>query len=51
VNVDQQTLACDRGTREKPDARPTARFEYDTAICSKCKTQEWICKCDQDKKK
>jgi hypothetical protein len=29
----------------------TARLHYDTAICSKCKAEEWICKCDQDKKK
>ena len=37
--------------KEKPDAKAvTARFEYDTGICSKCKAQEWICKCDQDKK-
>jgi hypothetical protein len=26
----------------------TARLEYDTSICSKCKAEEWICKCDQD---
>lgn len=37
--------------KETPDAKAiTARFEYDTGICSKCKAQEWICKCDQEKK-
>ena len=24
----------------------TARMQYDTTICSACKAQEWICKCD-----
>lgn len=28
----------------------TARFEYDTATCSKCSEPEWICKCEQNKK-
>lgn len=37
--------------KETPGAKAvTARFEYDTGICSKCKSQEWICKCDQEKK-
>jgi hypothetical protein len=25
----------------------TARLHYDTSICSKCKAEEWICKCEQ----
>ena len=31
----------------------TARMQYDTAICPKCKAQEWLCKCaaEEDKKK
>ena len=29
----------------------TARLEYDTSICSKCKAEEWICKCEQEKAK
>ena len=29
----------------------TARLEYDTTICSKCKAEEWICKCEQEKAK
>jgi hypothetical protein len=38
--------------KETPNAKAvTARFEYDTSICSKCKAEEWICKCDQEKKK
>ena len=39
----------------KADAKAkaiTARMQYDTTICSKCKAQEWICKCaaEADKK-
>ncbi len=39
----------------KADAKAkaiTARMQYDTTICSKCKVQEWICKCaaEEDKK-
>jgi hypothetical protein len=38
--------------KETPDAKAvTARFEYDTGTCSKCKAQEWICKCDSNEKK
>lgn len=29
----------------------TARFEFDTAECEKCKAPEWICKCETLKKK
>jgi hypothetical protein len=37
--------------KETPNAKAiTARFEYDTSICSKCKAEEWICKCEQQKK-
>jgi len=37
--------------KETPEAKAvTARFAYDTATCSKCKAQEWICQCDQKKK-
>jgi hypothetical protein len=37
--------------KEAPNAKAvTARFEYDTANCSKCNAPEWICKCDADKK-
>jgi hypothetical protein len=28
----------------------TARLQYDTATCGKCKAEEWICKCEQLKK-
>lgn len=28
----------------------TARVQYDTAICEKCKAQEWVCKCPAEKK-
>jgi hypothetical protein len=38
--------------KEKPASKAvTARFEYDTGTCSKCKAEEWVCKCDQEKKK
>lgn len=38
--------------KETPDSKAvTARFEYDTGTCSKCKAEEWICKCDQNQKK
>lgn len=37
--------------KETPNTKAvTARFEYDTGTCSKCKAAEWICKCDQEKK-
>jgi hypothetical protein len=29
----------------------TARLEYDTAVCSKCKAPEWVCECEKNKKK
>ena len=29
----------------------TARMEYDTKTCEKCDSPEWICKCEQNKKK
>ncbi len=29
----------------------TARMQYDTSICSACKEQEWICKCDANANK
>ena len=29
----------------------TARLEYDTTTCSKCKVEEWICKCAAEKEK
>ena len=40
----------------KDDAKAkaiTARMQYDTTICSKCKAAEWICECakNEDKKK
>ena len=40
----------------KEDAKAkaiTARMQYDTAICPKCKAQEWLCGCakNEDKKK
>ncbi len=28
----------------------TARLQYDTAMCEKCKAEEWICKCEELKK-
>ena len=37
--------------KEDPKAKPvTARLEYDTTTCPKCKAQEWLCKCDSKKK-
>lgn len=38
----------------KADAKAkaiTARLQYDTAECEKCKAPEWICKCTQAKEK
>ncbi len=35
-------------TKAKPI---TARLQYDTAICSKCNAQEWICKCAEERAK
>jgi hypothetical protein len=29
----------------------TARFEYDTSICSKCQAEEWVCKCGERQEK
>lgn len=29
----------------------TARMEYDTKTCSACDAPEWLCRCDQNKKK
>jgi hypothetical protein len=29
----------------------TARMQYDTATCSKCKAPEWVCRCDLEKGK
>ena len=29
----------------------TARLEYDTTICSKCKAEEWICECSKNAEK
>jgi hypothetical protein len=28
----------------------TARLQYDTATCEKCKSEEWVCKCEELKK-
>ncbi len=28
----------------------TARLQYDTGACEKCKAQEWVCKCPAEKK-
>ena len=38
----------------KADAKAkaiTARLQYDTAECEKCKAPEWLCKCTQAKEK
>ena len=38
----------------KPDAKAkaiTARLQYDTAPCPKCKAQEWLCKCAGEEEK
>ena len=29
----------------------TARLQYDTATCSKCKAPEWLCKCSAEEQK
>ena len=29
----------------------TARLQYDTATCSKCKAAEWLCKCGAEEEK
>lgn len=35
--------------KEKPETKAiTARFEYNTEICSECKAEEWLCKCNAD---
>jgi hypothetical protein len=37
--------------KENPKAKAvTARLQYDTATCEKCKAEEWICKCEELKK-
>lgn len=37
--------------KETPKAKAvTARLQYDTATCEKCKAAEWICKCEELKK-
>lgn len=37
--------------KETPESKAvTARLEYDTSECSGCKTAEWLCKCEPEKK-
>ena len=38
--------------KDHADAKAvTARFEYNTATCDGCQTQEWLCKCKPDAEK